>query len=184
MLSLTYVIDQQLFYIRILSMRKTVKLTNARSILGIVAVTLLVACSGSAIKMYSGNTPGKENLSYLDSSGTFKTVMSKTAAVIVKAVDNKLTNMQKSALHPRIELLPGKRVLLVELFRSINTEGSSAYGSTFKEYKVNKTISFEAEAGHYYQIYALLDPEQTFPWFTWIEDKTDGKIVAGEKPGL
>lgn len=159
------------------------KFSNARSIIFIIAgVSLLVGCSSGSIKMYSGNALEKEKLAFLDSSGTLKTIMSKSAAVVIKSVDDKSTHMKSSAMHARIELLPGKRVLKVELLRSIDTEFSDTYGSTSKVFKVNKEISFEAEAGHYYHIYGLLDPDQTFPWFTWIEDKTGGKVVAGEKP--
>jgi len=150
----------------------------------VISVSLLVACSSGTIKMYSGEAPAKGKLAYLDSSGTLKTVMSRSAAVLIKSVDEKSTHMKTSAMHPRIELLPGRHVLKIELFRSINTEYSDTYGSISREFKVNKEISFEAEAGHYYQIYGLLDPDQTFPWFTWIEDKTGGKIVAGKKPNL
>ncbi len=156
---------------------------NARLIIFvIVSISVFVACSSGSIKMYSGDVPKKEKLAFLDSSGTLKTIMSKSAAVVVKSVNDNPTHMKKSVTHARIELLPGKHVLKVELLRSINTEYSDTYGSTSKEFKVNKEISFQAEAGHYYQIYGLLDPDQTFPWFTWIEDKTGGRVVAGEKP--
>jgi len=152
--------------------------------LTIFSVLLLVACSGESIKMYSGEALGKARLAFLDSSGTLKAILPKSATVVVNSVDNKSTNMQKSAIHPRIELLPGKHTLEIELLRSINLEYSDDYGSTLKEYKIKKEISFKAEAGHYYQIYGLLDPDQTFPWYTWIEDKTGGKIVAGKRPKI
>jgi len=153
-------------------------------IITIFTALLFVACSGESIKMYSGETPGKAKLAFLDSSGTLKAILPKSATVVVNSVDNKSTNMKKSAMHPRIELLPGKHTLKIELLRSINLDHSDDYGSSSKIYKVKKEISFEAEAGHYYQIYGLLDPDQTFPWYTWIEDKTGGKIVAGERPKL
>lgn len=143
---------------------------------------VLAGCSGGNIKMYTGASPGKEKLAFIDSSGTLKTMMAKSAAVVIRSVDNNETKMEKSAVHPRLEVLPGEHTLELQLLRSITTDVSSSYGTTFKEYKINKTIRFVAEAGHYYQVYAALDPRQTFPWFTWIEDKTGGRIVAGKRP--
>jgi len=178
-------INQRLFIIGNSGMHKNSPGKKIQQFIFVVVATVLLAsCSGKIIKMYSGETQDKESLAYLDSTGTLKTMMPKAAAVVITSVNSKATNMKKSALHPRIALLPGKHILKIELIRSIDVEVSSTYGSTFKEYKVNKTISFYAEAGHLYQVYALLDPDLTFPWFTWIEDKTGGKIVAGNKPVL
>jgi len=149
-----------------------------------MCVLILSACSSGAIKMYSGQSPGKERLAYVDSSGTLKTTMSKSAAVVIKKVDGIDTKMEKGALNPRLEILPGEHTLEIELLSSISTEVSSSYGTTFKEFRVKKSLVLHAEAGHNYHIYGLLDPELTFPWFWWIEDKTGGKIVAGTKPNL
>jgi hypothetical protein len=66
--------------------------------------------------------------------------------------------------------------------RSVKEEINSTYGTTYKEYSYDKTMSFVAEPGHVYHIYGVLDEEKTFPWFAWIEDNEGGKVVAGEKP--
>ncbi len=155
---------------------------SINSFLVFIGVIFLAACSGNAIKMYSGHSPGKEKLAYVDSSGTLKTTMSKSAAVVIKKVDGIETKMQKGALNPRVEILPGEHTFEIELFKSVSTEVSRSYGSTFKEFRVKKSVVLHAEAGHIYQVYAMLDPELTFPWFWWVEDKTGGKVVAGTKP--
>ena len=155
-----------------------------KSVSVFMCVLFLSACASGTIKMYSGQSPGKEKLAFVDSSGTLKTTMSKSAAVIIKKVDGIETKMEKGALNPRLEILPGEHTLEIELLRSISTEVSSSYGTTFKEFRVKKSLVLLAEAGHHYHIYGLLDPELTFPWFWWIEDKTGGKIVAGTKPNL
>lgn len=149
-----------------------------------MSVVFLAACSGNAIKMYSGESPGKEKLAYVDSSGTLSTTMSKSAAVVIKKINGNETRMQKNAINPRLEILPGKHTLDIELLKSVSTEVSSTYGSTFKEYRVKKSLVLHAEAGHFYKVYGRLYPELTFPWFLWIEDKTGGKVVAGVKPDL
>jgi len=157
---------------------------SIKSFLVFISVIFLTACSGNAIKMYSGQSPGKEKLAYVDSSGTLKTTMSKSAAVVIKKVDGIETKMQKGALNPRLEILPGEHIFNIELLKSVSTEVSSSYGSTFKEYRVEKSLVLHAEAGHVYMVYGMLDPELTFPWFWWVEDKTGGKVVAGTKPKL
>ena len=149
----------------------------------VLASAVLVACSSSNIKMYKGASPGKDKVAYLNSTGTFKTIMSKTATVVIKKINAMDTRMEKGAVHPTLELLPGKQVLEVKIIRSVNEEVSKSYGSVFKEYSFDKTLSFVAKPGHTYQIYGYLDINETFPWFAWIVDKKGGQIVAGVKPG-
>lgn len=166
-------------------MSKQIRVQHSiKSFLVFISVIFLAACSGNAIKMYSGDSPGKEKLAYVDSSGILKTTMSKSAAVIIKKVDGIETKMQKGAFNQRLEILPGEHIFDIELLKSVSTEVSSSYGSTFKEYRVKKSLVLHAEAGHVYQVYGMLDPELTFPWFWWVEDKTGGKVVAGAKPNL
>lgn len=153
-------------------------------IVTLFGIAILAGCSGGNIKMYQGQPAAQGQVAYLDSSGTLKTFMSKSAAVIVKRVNSMDTNMEKSAINPRLELLPGKHTLEVQILRSVKEEINSTYGTAFKEYSFDKTLSFVAKPGRTYHIYGVLDEEKTFPWFAWIEDKSDDKVVAGEKPAL
>ena len=96
--------------------------------------------------------------------------MSNAATVVIKKINSMDTNMEKSAVHPTLELLPGKQHLEIKIIRQVNEEVSKSYGSVFKEYSFDKTLSFVAEPGHTYQIYGYLDTNETFPWFAWIVD--------------
>ena len=158
---------------------------NSFLVIALVMVSgFLAACSGNTVKMYQGSSPGKDKVAYLNSTGTLKTIMSKTATVVIKKINSMETNMEKSAVHPTLELLPGKHKLEIKIIREVNEEVSQSYGSVFKEYSFDKTLSFVAEPGHTYQIYGYLDINETFPWFAWIVDKKAGQIVAGVKPGV
>ena len=106
---------------------------SIKSFLVFISVIFLTACSGNAIKMYSGQSPGKEKLAYVDSSGTLKTTMSKSAAVVIKKVDGIEKKMKRRALNPRLAILPGEQTFDIELLKSFSTAVSSPSGSTFKE---------------------------------------------------
>lgn len=144
---------------------------------------IITGCSSGTIKMYEGERLTKDKVAYIETTGELKTVLPKEAAVIIRRIDNKETNMQKAAIHPQVEVLPGMHTLEIQLFRKLDASitGNSS-GSAFKEYSINKTLTLNLEAGHRYRIFGTLDPALTFPWSTWIEDYNIGKIVAGHKP--
>ena len=77
----------------------------------------------------------------------------------VTAVDGKDLHLA----YPKIEVLPGLRSLRVNIKRGFLTRG--------------KTMSFEAIAGRTYRLIGEFRSGSA-----WIEDKSSGQVVAGEKP--
>jgi hypothetical protein len=67
------------------------------------------------------------------------------------------------------EILPGEHIVKVQV-RS---------GFVGAEYIGNKTLSFQARAGHSYKVEGKTKREDTF---AWIVDETTSEVVAGKKP--
>jgi hypothetical protein len=149
-----------------------------------ITVSLFLSgCAQNIVQMYSGSRLPENQVAMIETTGSLRTVIPKAAAVVVKRIDGKETGVEKTAIMPPIEVLPGTHSLDLRLSRSLGTTDTGGVASSgYKEYTVDKTLDLVAQAGHKYRIYGVLDTEQTFPWFVWIEDLKDGKVVSGTKP--
>ena len=149
----------------------------------IVASFILSGCAKDVVQMYSGSRLPENKVAVIETTGSLRTVIPKAAAIVIERIDGKKTGMEKTAIMSPIEVLPGTHSLELKLSRSISTSDTGGTASSaYKEYAINKTLDLTVQPGHKYRIYGMLDTEQTFPWFVWIEDVKDGKVVAGAKP--
>lgn len=89
-----------------------------------------------------------------------------SGGVRVKSLDGELPSFDSSA-----EVLPGEHI--------VNITHSPNFGLT----TYSATLTFEAEPGRVYKIDAECGTlVQCRPFWAWIEDAEEGKIVAGRKP--
>jgi hypothetical protein len=78
----------------------------------------------------------------------------------------------------RFHVRPGEHSVTVGYKKNISVT-LCGYTGCIGEYRTRLSINFTAEAGHEYRIPAERRDERN--WI-WVEDKTTGKVVAGEKP--
>ena len=70
------------------------------------------------------------------------------------------------------EILPGEHAVKIQV--------RSGWGSILMpQYIGNKTLSFQANAGHTYRVDGTIKKGDTF---AWIVDEATNEVVAGEKP--
>jgi hypothetical protein len=134
-------------------------LSTVAKALSFVSVILLSGCG--TMQVYEGPKRASHEVAVITSNllaGLFDTAY-------ILQIDGK----DLGATDDNVEVLPGKHTVKI----GVST------GLGYQQYIGNKTISFEAIAGHTYQVNGKIRKGDTF---AWIEDKNTGELVAGEKP--
>ncbi len=154
--------------------------SSFRILIPLLCVVMVNGCAQKPMKMYSGKELAPVSVAVVQSSGALKTVLPNAASVVVTAINGKATNFKETTGQHAFAVLPAEYELQVHLSRKVD---SVIAGNTVaKQYITKKSLKFSAMAGRTYKIYGSLYPQDTFPWYTWVEDVSNGSVVAGKKP--
>ncbi|HOD65573.1 MAG TPA: hypothetical protein PKW75_04190 [candidate division Zixibacteria bacterium] len=133
------------------------KRTGLLLTLALTALALL-SCGGSrTLVLYEGERRPAEQVAVLDVSHK---------SLYVMGIDT-LVHRYRALSEEHIEVLPGEHTLVLNY---------SSWKGTSDE---PMTLSFEAQAGHLYQVKASAGYRR---WTAWIIDMNDGSVVAGSPP--
>ena len=151
-----------------------------------IGVLLAVLVSGCAMKAYEGPERPKSEIAELrqvHQQGVVLKVpfgpglLTKHVATIIEIDGKSVTFIWTK--WATIHILPGQHSVRVFYLRFPDVALCGDGGCIANYTTGDLSIDFTAEAGHEYRIPAERRDERN--WI-WVEDKTTGKVVAGEKP--
>jgi len=154
--------------------------TPTRLIFSLFLSALLMACGQKSVKMYPGGELGPESVATIKTSGGLRAIVPNAAEVLVTAINGKPTRFQQTTGEHAFSVLPADYEMHLNLSRKVNTV--IAGNAVAKEYSEKKVVKFKALPGKVYKIYGSLYPQDAFPWYAWVEDTSNGFVVAGKKP--
>ena len=157
--------------------------TGRQGLLPLVVVLALVMSGCGTIKAYDGPELPQSEISVLDSRHSHGWMLAFWGILPIPLSVRHDTNVlevdghKSKGVYP-YHLRPGQHTAKVRYTGNAPVNLCGQFGCIFTQEAV-LTISFTTEAGHEYRILAERRDERN--WI-WVEDKTTGKVVAGEKP--
>ena len=124
--------------------------------------TFLLFSGCATIQSYEGAKQPPENVALIKES----------FGVINRASILEVDGKAHSFFEESSEILPGEHIVKIQVITGLGSfMGPQRIG--------NKTLSFQASAGHTYKVDGKIKKEGTF---AWIVDETTNEVVAGERP--